>query len=283
MNRTAAEWTEIGDGVFAKRYQPVDITVTAVVGSDGVLVADTRCSLAEGREIKDELARITSAPIRWVVNTHAHFDHVWGNAEFDAPRLLPPAEFWAHENVPQYFDPTDPHVVEFKAMLSGESPEWAAKIAELELRAPDRLVAKSHVLDLGDRSVELRHFGRGHTDADLLLWVPDQDVLIAGDVVEVSGPPSYGPDSFPMDWAATLDGVLAVIGEQTTVVPGHGDPVGVTFVREQRAFVQGIADQIAELHRSGIDVADALGAGTWPDARPDHFEFAIPRGYAQLT
>jgi glyoxylase-like metal-dependent hydrolase (beta-lactamase superfamily II) len=278
-----ADWTEVGAGVFSKRYEPCDVTTTAIVGADGVMVVDTRCSLVEARELKEDLRRVTGLPIRWVVNTHAHFDHVWGNAEFDVPRLVPPAEFWAHQNTASLFDLADPEVVEFLATLSSESPEWAAKVAELELRAPDRLVSGEHTLDLGERVVELRHLGRGHTDADLLLWVPDARVLVAGDVIEESGPPSYALDSFPLDWPATLDAVLSLAASNATFVPGHGDPVGEDFVREQRGYVQKVADQITELHRNGVSAADAIAAGSWPHERSEIFSHAIERGYAQLA
>jgi glyoxylase-like metal-dependent hydrolase (beta-lactamase superfamily II) len=280
IKTTEAGWTEVGDRVFTKRFDPIDITVTAVVGADGVLISDTRCSLAEAREIKDEVRQLTTAPIRWVVNTHAHWDHVWGNAEFDAPRLVPPAEFWAHANVPQCF--ADPQVEEFKAYLAGQT-EWAEKVAELELRAPDRLVETAHTLDLGDRSVELRHFGRGHTDGDLLLWVPDVRVLIAGDAVEESGPVAYGSDSFPLDWAGTLDAVAEFVDGDATIVPGHGDAVGIAFLDAQRAYVRAVAGQITELHGNGVEVGKALAAGAWPHADTAIFGEAVARGYAQLS
>jgi len=85
---------EVGDRVYQRRYDPCDVNVSVVVGSDGLLVADTRCSLAEARELRDHLRELSAEPVRWVVNTHIHWDHVWGNAEFVSPRQVPPAEVW---------------------------------------------------------------------------------------------------------------------------------------------------------------------------------------------
>jgi glyoxylase-like metal-dependent hydrolase (beta-lactamase superfamily II) len=255
-------WVEVAERVFCRRYDPVDVTVTAIVGADGVLVADTRCSLAEAREIKEDVARLSTLPVRWVVNTHAHWDHVWGNAEFDIPKLVPPAEFWAHENAPAAFDPGVP---------------------DGDVRLPDRLFRYFQPLDIGGRTVELHHLGRGHTDGDVVLWLPTDDLVIAGDMIEQSGPVAYGSDSFPMDWAATLGGLMLMTEGHATYVPGHGNPVGHDFVLGQHEFVRRVADQIADLHADGVPVADALAAGSWPYEKAEYFANAVQRGYAQLS
>ena len=256
-----APWTEIGEGVFAKRYDPVDVTVTAVTGGDGVLVVDTRCDPAQGREIREDLARITPLPVRWVLNTHAHWDHVWGNAAFDAPSLVPPAEFWAHQRCPEAIEDN----------------------ADFPARRPDRLVGAFHALDLGGRTVELHHLGRGHTDADLVLWLPDVDVLIAGDVIEQSGPPALGSDSFPMDWPATLEALALLTEGDATYVPGHGDAVPHAFVVAQHEFLRTVRDQISELYHDGVPVAEAMKTGIWPYPDAGVFAQAVKRGYAQLS
>ena len=276
-------WHEAADRVFRARFDPYDVTVTVVVGADGAAVVDTRGSLAEGREIKDAVRTLTAAPIRWVVNTHAHFDHVWGNAEFVAPRLVPSASIWSHRSVPgnYEFDLGAPEIAGFLEELRARGPEWAAKVDELEPAAPTELVEERAVIDLGDRELELLHLGRGHTDGDLWLRVSDADLLLAGDLVEQSGPPAYGPDSFPLEWAATLDSALTLIGPDTVIVPGHGEPVGADFVRRQQAEIDAVAREINRLHSAGIDAADALATGDWPFPR-EMLRTAVLRGYGAL-
>ena len=272
-------WREVADRVFQRRYRPCDVTVSVVVGADGLAVVDTRCSLAEGRELREHLRQLSPAPVRWVVNTHWHFDHLWGNAEFAAPRQRPPAEFWGHRNVPAAL--AGPLNAELKQQLAAQGDTWTAALAELEEVAPDHLVSAAHTLDLGDRAIELRHVGRGHTDGDLLIHIPDADALLAGDLVEESGAPSFGPDSYPLDWAATLDALLAGIGPDTVVVPGHGAPVGPRFVREQRAAVAGIAEQLTAVHKAGVPAAEAPAASEWPYPA-EQLRCAAERAYAQL-
>jgi glyoxylase-like metal-dependent hydrolase (beta-lactamase superfamily II) len=276
-------WTETADRVFTRRFDPVNVTVTAVLGGDGVLVADTRCSVQEGRELREELTKLTPLPVRWVVNTHTHFDHMWGNAAFDTPHLVPPAEFWGHENMPD-FDPEDPEFVAFREYLLREGgPQWQAKIDELVVRKPDRLVARAHRLDLGGRVAELRHLGRGHTDNDLVVWLPDAAAAIGGDLIEQSGPVAFGSDSFPLDWPATLAALAELTAETTTYIPGHGDPAGRGFLRGQQEFVAAVAEQIRALHADGVPVERAVEAGTWPAEDASWFGEAVKRGYAQLA
>jgi len=279
-----AGWREVADRVFQRRYQPFDVTVGVVVGAEGLAVVDTRGSLAEGRELREHLGQLSAAPVRWVVNTHWHFDHLWGNAEFTASRQQPPAQvrpaqIWGHRSVPDTL--AGPANARQKREMAAEGGRWTAVLAELEEAAPDHLVDLVHSLDLGDREVRLVHPGRGHTDGDLLVYVPDADALLAGDLVEQSGPPAYGPDSYPLDWAAALDAVLALTTPGTVVVPGHGDPVGAAFVRDQRAAVAAVAEQLTALHAGGVRADDAPAEGRWPYPA-EALGYAAERAYAQL-
>ena len=95
-------------------------------------------------------------------------------------------------------------------------------------------------LDLGDRRVDLRFLGRGHTDHDVVALVPDASVLFAGDLVEEGAPPSFG-DAFPLDWPATLGQLLDLAGEGP-VVPGHGEVVDRDFVAGQLGDVAFLAE-----------------------------------------
>lgn len=281
---TRSPWIEAADRVYTRRYDPCDVNATVVAGADGLLLVDTRCSLAEARELKEDIAALSTAPVRWVVNTHAHFDHVWGNAEFVPPRMEPGAQLWAHHTVPEKF--ADPDLQKFALWLATQGDGWPEKMAELEVAAPDHLVADSAKIDLGDRAVTLHHLGRGHTSGDIVLVVADADAVICGDLIEQSGAPGYGADSFPLDWPATLGGVLGLGG--SVFVPGHGEPVGRDFVVRQHADVTSVAGTITALHAAGVPAAEVPDAGTWPFdpytwlRDREGFTAAIARSYAAL-
>ncbi|MEQ7005480.1 MBL fold metallo-hydrolase [Actinopolymorpha sp. B17G11] len=272
MDTNTHGWTEVGPGCFARRYPSYDLTIGAVVGADGILLVDTRASLGEADELRADLRRLSRAPVRWVVDTHWHFDHCFGNARFAD------AVIYGHESVPAMLEARADGV---RAELSARSAEWATEMAALEVVPPGRTFASVAMADLGDRVVELVHPGRGHTDGDVVVRVPDADVVYVGDLVEESGPPSYGDDSYPLEWGATLDVVAGLLTTRTAVVPGHGTVVDHAYVGEQRGDLVGVAGTIRRLVEERVPIERAWEAAEWPWSREALAE-AIRRGYAQL-
>jgi glyoxylase-like metal-dependent hydrolase (beta-lactamase superfamily II) len=100
--------------------------------------------------------------------------------------------------------------------------------------------------------VEIAHIGRGHTDGDLVVVVPDADVLFVGDLIESAGPPSFGSDSVPDEWPATVDGVIGLMTAATLAIPGHGEPVDREFVFQQRGRIA--AQAAAEAQAPGPEL-----------------------------
>ncbi|HET7328138.1 MAG TPA: MBL fold metallo-hydrolase [Nocardioidaceae bacterium] len=243
------DWTEIATGCWVRGYAEWNVNVGVVAGDDGLLVVDTRGTAEQGQELRRHIARLDPRPVRWVVNTHQHFDHVRGNIAFDDARIH------AHENA-------------------------AAALADAD-RPPDTTLSSVAALDLGDRYVEVFYPGRGHTDGDVVIRVPDIDVVFAGDLVEESAPPSLGPDSYPMEWPDTLELVIGVLGEHSSVVPGHGAPVGHPFVLDQRGDLADVANTIGRLRQQGASVEEALQQGEWP-WDPSLLADAVRRGYEHL-
>ena len=158
-------WQEVGDRVYRMRYRSLDLNVGVVVGDDEVLVVDTRSFAAEAAELLADLRRLTPLPCRQVVNTHAHFDHCFGNA------TLRPAAIWGHERCAAHLRSGADRE---RAHLLRWLPEAAGELDGVVLDPPDRLVG-------------------------------DAGVVFGGDLVEEGAPPVYGGDAFPLEWPATLD------------------------------------------------------------------------------
>lgn len=271
-------WHEVGDGVYLRRYPFLDQTIGAVVGRERVLVIDTRATAVQARELIEDLRRLTRLP--WVVaNTHAHFDHAFGNASFR------PCEIWSHAGCAESLRTNGPaqrtHVIRWVPDLAGE-------LARTPLDPPDCTFETSVELDLGGRTAELTHLGRGHTAHDIVIRVPDTGIVFGGDLVEHGAPPGF-EDSFPLDWPATL-GMLLDIAD-SVVVPGHGEPVSRDFVENQLSELAYLAETARrswpELHAAGHDphghaphplVEDAARHLGWP-TEPVHA--ALGRGLAQ--
>ena len=248
-------WQEVGDRVYRRRYASLDLNVGAVVGDDQVLVVDTRSHAAEAARLLADLRALTPLPCRSVVNTHAHFDHCFGNA------TLRPAAIWGHERCAAHL----------RTRAEGERqhllrwlPEAAGELEGLELDPPERTVGDAGAeLQVGGRRVELRFCGRGHTDHDLVVVVPDAGVVFAGDLVEEGAPPVYGADAFPLRWPATLDRLLALA--PPTVVPGHGDVVGHRFVAGQREELAAMAALCRRVAAGELPAEEAIRAAPFPE------------------
>jgi glyoxylase-like metal-dependent hydrolase (beta-lactamase superfamily II) len=273
-------WEEVADGVFGRRYQPHDVSVCVLRGDGGMLVCDTRSSHRQADEIRADLRELGALPVRWVVNTHAHFDHTFGNARFGSGSDLG-APIYAHERVPAHLEACERQVL---AELIAEEGETAEEYREVVITPPTVLVGGPVTLDLGGRAVELRYLGRGHTDNDLLVHVPDAGVWLAGDLIEESGPPVYGPDSFPLDWPDTVARLRAALREGDVLVPGHGAVVGAAFVAAQHEQIAAVAALITGLYTAGVpaDRALAEGGGRWPFP-PGHMAEAVRAGYRVLA
>ncbi len=273
-------FAEVADRVWVARHEWYDVNLGVVEGSAGLLVVDTHASARAGREVLAEVRRLSPRPVVAVVNTHEHFDHVFGNTAFREELAAVP--IIAHEAAAARTVPAG-ELVQQEA-LSWPDPR-AGEIVATRVVAADRTFSSVTAVDLGDRSVELVHPGRGHTGGDLVVRLDDADVLLAGDLVEESGPPAFGEDCFPMEWPLSLDLVLSLIGPDTVVVPGHGALVDRTFVEDQRADIGVVAETIRDLAGRGVPAGSALEEGPeaaeWPYPR-EGLRHAVRRGYEHL-
>jgi glyoxylase-like metal-dependent hydrolase (beta-lactamase superfamily II) len=259
-------WQEIGDQVYVRRHRSYDMNVGLVVGDGHCLVIDTRMSHLEAADLADAVRRITSSP--WtVVNTHSHFDHCFGNAMFR------PAEIWGHFRCAEELELRG---AEIRAEVAGQvDPERRAEIEEVEIVPPDHVFTQAATLDIGGRTVHLRHFGLGHSSNDVVAHVPDAGVVFAGDLVEEGAPPAFG-DSYPLDWPGTVMRMLEETREQV-YVPGHGAVVGREFVLTQHEELAAVAELARRAHVEGL--RDLINKFPYQE---DVTRSAIDRAFAQL-
>jgi glyoxylase-like metal-dependent hydrolase (beta-lactamase superfamily II) len=266
------EWREVGERVYVRRHRDMDLNVGLVVGDGACLVVDTRATREQGRELAEAVRTVTPHP--WaVVNTHVHFDHSFGNAAFR------PAGIWGHrrcvEALTDEGDAMRLRLIE-RYRKAGDA-EKVAQLTATRVDPPDLPVDDTATLDVGGRPVGLRYLGRGHSDNDLVVLVPDADLLLAGDLVEQGAPPQCG-DGFPLDWPATMDAVLALISG--AVVPGHGAVVDRAFVEGQRDELARLAEVARDGYATGRPAADV--ARDVPYVGKFALEFA-ERAYLQLS
>ena len=265
-------WAEVADRVYVRRHKSMDLNVSLIVGEGACLVVDTRATVTEGRDLAEAIRTVTPHP--WVVvNTHFHFDHTFGNTVFR------PAEIWGHRRCAEQL------IADGERMRGGIADryrahgldEMAADIEASPIDPPDQLVDDLATLSVGGRPVQLRHLGRGHTDNDLVLTLPDADgLVIAGDLVEEGAPPQFG-SAYPLDWPETLDAVAELVTGR--LVPGHGAVVDRAFVEAQRAEHGTLVAKSREGHAAGRPAQDvARELPYFADCALD----GVERAYLQL-
>jgi glyoxylase-like metal-dependent hydrolase (beta-lactamase superfamily II) len=265
--QAARMWREVADKVFVRRYADFNVNVGLIVGGETALVVDTRGSERQGRELWDEVRWITQGPLV-AANTHHHYDHAFGNFAFL------PAEIWGHEQCAARLR-ADGRTTQLE--LAAAMPEMAREYADTRITPPNKTFRDRVSLELGGRLVQLTHFGRGHTDNDVVVVVPDVSVILAGDLVEQGAPPSF-EDSYPMDWPGTLGRMLDVA--DGPIIPGHGEVVSRSFVEAQLADVSALAQLARRVHFDGGSADDALALSPFPATVA---RVALRRAFAQLA
>ncbi len=273
-------FAEIASGVHVLRYPVLDVNVTLIVGDTAALVVDTLATRAQATELIAAVRRITPAPLL-AVNTHHHFDHCFGNATLAAlggPGN--PVPIWGHEAAAALLrDRGEALQRQWRDEWAVRDPALADGLAEVTVRPPDRVVRSAQTVDVGGRTVVLRHLGPGHTAGDLVAVVADAGVVVAGDLVEESGPPQFD-DAYPVQWPDTLAALLAIAGTGATLVPGHGAPVDAAFARAQHAELAALAWHIRDGHADGAPVGSVVARAPFDTATAT---VAVRRGYAELS
>ncbi|WP_440708037.1 MBL fold metallo-hydrolase [Herbiconiux sp. YIM B11900] len=255
-------WREVAAGVFQRRYEPVDVSVVAIVGPEGVVIVDTRNNPREGEGILRD-SEVFGVPVVAAVNTHAHYDHSFGNQAF-AARGIP---IHGHAGIAEHYERFEgPRLAAVQADPSREpDKDWG----EVRLTPPDVPVGAVSRIAPGGRAIELIPLPPGHTDTDLAVRVPDAAVWLLGDVIEQSGAPMFGSGSYPLRWGAALRGLGERIGPDDVIVPGHGEVVDRAFVLEQARLLEEIAAMVRRAGVAGTPVDDVLPpdelAAYWPD------------------
>jgi glyoxylase-like metal-dependent hydrolase (beta-lactamase superfamily II) len=238
---------EVADGVVVLNYPYLNQNIGVIVGRDAAAVIDTRSSSGQAREILADVRSVTRLPVTTAIDTHGHSDHAFGNATFR------PAVIWGQAGCPAFLRGTWERQI--KATIK-ELPDEAADVAALQLDPPERLVEERATIDVGGRAVELHFLGRGHTDHDLAIHLPDARVAFAGDLVTKSNYPFFG-DAFPLDFPATV----AAMGELDwdTLVTGHGGLADRAYLAQHLERLSTIASLAREAHTTGTDWRDVAG------------------------
>lgn len=257
----------VADGVYAYTAEG-DPNVGAIEGKDCVLAVEARATPLMAEIWLNELRRHTTKPVRYLALTHYHAVRTLGASAFGAEQII------AHRKTAELIEERGQADFESEA---GRMPRLFNGIETIPgLTRPTVIFDERHEIDLGGgRVVELLYVGRGHTEGDILVWLPNERVLFAGDLVEAQAA-LYTGDAFHLEWmSGTLDAV-ARLGAQT-LVGGRGavvrGPAVGEAIEQSRGFLRTLHERISAVRTGGGSLKEAFEAahatlepryGAWP-------------------
>jgi len=286
-DRPAPKNIPIADGIVLFQTAPygdvgLDGNSVAIFSRDGVLVFDTNGTPAAAAAVLEEIRKQSDRPVRYVVNSHWHWDHWYGTETYQ--RAFPDLRIIAHEKtremmlgpalafnkpgletqLPAYIQNLEKRVAAARA-----APPPPADLPALERRVDeDRffLEQKSGVhhapanvtfsdrleIQMGERRIQVLHYERAVTPGDAFVYLPNEKILITGDLL--INPISFALSCYPTEWLRTLERIDAL--DAAVIVPGHGDPL------RDKQLLHATMDVFRELLRRG---RDAKAKGMDPD------------------
>jgi cyclase len=274
------DFRRVADGVHVAVAAPaykVNSNTAIVESDDGVLIVDTHSKPSAARVIVDRLRDVTARPVRYVVNTHFHWDHWHGNEVY--PAAYPGAEIITNQltreamvrkglkRIQDHVRQGPGEIARLRAELAAATAEdararlradlrlaeaYLAEVAALKPALPTMAFERTMTLYRRDREIHLLYLGRAHTEGDVFVHLPREKVVITGDAV-IGWTPFMG-DGYPEDWVATLDRLAAL--EWDTLIMGHGEPAGRDWLRTFRGYIHDMVEAVREEAAAGASLEE---------------------------
>ena len=262
------EFKKIADGVHVAVAAPaykVNCNTAIIEDGDGVLIVDTHSKPSAARMIVEHVRTLTSKPVRYVINTHFHWDHWHGNEVY--PAAYPNAEIITNQltreamvrkglkRIQDHVRQVPTEIANLRGQLSAATgaaerariegdvrlaEAYLAEVTALKPALPTMAFERTMKLYRRDREIHLLYLGRAHTEGDVFVYLPKEKVVVTGDAV-IGWTPFMG-DGYPEDWAGTLDALGQL--DFTQMIMGHGDPAGRDWLGTFRGYVGDMVEAV---------------------------------------
>ena len=246
MATPGTEIVELETGVFARLHEGLT-NAGIIVGDDSVLIIDSLRVPSFARDLIKDVKDITDKPIKFVIDTHSHWDHSWGNEEF------PDATIIGHKNC--YAEMIDVEWNEqWRKKVTSSNDPWSEEGNIVNITPPNMTFETSMQLYFGGRELDLKYFGKAHTSGDIYIHLPNEKIVFTGDVAQDGGVPYLG-DCYPADWPDTDNKLAALPIER--FMSGHG-PIGDHKALEgARDFIHNLVDSVKSAIADGQNSVQA--------------------------
>lgn len=236
------EIVELDTGVYARLHEGLTNS-GIIIGDDSVLVIDSLRMPSFARSLMEDVRKLTDKPVKYVIDTHSHWDHSWGNQEF------PEAAIIGHENC--YSEMVDVEWnEEWKNKILSSGDAWSDEANVVTITPPEITYQDSMRIYFGGREIILKYLGKAHTSGDTFIHLPKERIVFTGDVAQDGGVPYLG-DSYPDEWLDTDDRMAELPVDR--FVSGHG-PVGdINALKTARDFIHSLVGSMKSAIADGKD------------------------------
>jgi len=242
--------TKIADNVYSytdvKNGSPAisfGANAGIIVGKDGIIVIDTLISAKEAQRFISDIRKVTDKPVRYVINTHYHLDHAFGNGEFEKMGAI----IISHESDRMNLQNNGEAALKNAGVYGlTESDIEGTKLAYPSLTFPHRMI-----INLDGREVQLIYPGPTHTSGSIMVYLPDEKILFAGDILFTGYHPFLAEGDIG-GWTQALDSIMSMNVEK--IVPGHGPVSGKKDIQDMKVYLRAFDAKAKELCTGSTDI-----------------------------
>ncbi|MSO30512.1 MAG: MBL fold metallo-hydrolase [Acidobacteria bacterium] len=308
----AHRFERIADGIYyatASGTMSTGANSPIIVTDTEAVVIDSETTPAAARALVQGIKAFTDKPVKFVIDTHYHYDHLFGNQIFG-----PDVQIIGHDHTRQrlavntleqftFRNSVDPGRLdalrqraaaerdrEQKAALERQlrnAEAYREQVKEVRQTPPNLTFDSAMTVVRGGREIRLLYLGRGHTDTDVVTFLPRERIVATGDLMESIL--SYLGDAYPQEWIATLERLKAL--DFDTVLPGHGVPfTGKTKITVFQNYLRDLVAQTDALRQQGVSAEQAADrvdlrkyASEFPQIRAAGVDVAVTRRLYRLA